>query len=240
METLSRDTRGLSRFRSIIETAFYANNVTKVNSLEEAYYLALKSPGTIVTDHKIKVPEKSGLPKDSNVLLFNDGEVLERKGNLRRDYSDGKSSQEEYEKAVRELLFQERFRNWYHGSAYIGMHRDFMVKANILVPQGWEGLLYNWMLNFQEINDETKETYEKSLRFKDEGDIFLIAAPDVKTLNFPDGSACLTEKGMPVLLRVLIFLQNLKKEPLVWPGLLQKGMIYSFPWWTEKLYFPKG
>lgn len=214
IEILSRDTRGLSRFRSIIETAFYANNVTKVNSLEEAYYLALKSPGTIVTDHKIKDPEKSGLPKDSNVLLFNDGEILERKGNLRRDYSDEKSSQEEYEKEVRELLFQERFRNWYHGSAYIGMHRDFMVKANILVPQGWEGLLYNWMLNFQEINDETKEAYEKSLRFKDEGDIFLIAAPDVKTLNFPDGISLFDGEGNSAIIAGLNFFAEFKKGTL--------------------------
>ena len=41
---------GFSKTRSIIEAAFYGNNVVKVNTLKEAYNLAKNSPGTIVTD----------------------------------------------------------------------------------------------------------------------------------------------------------------------------------------------
>ena len=41
---------GFSKTRSIIEGAFYGNNVVKVNTLKEAYELAKNSPGTIVTD----------------------------------------------------------------------------------------------------------------------------------------------------------------------------------------------
>ena len=41
---------GFSKTRSIIEGAFYGNNVVKVNTLREAYELAKNSPGTIVTD----------------------------------------------------------------------------------------------------------------------------------------------------------------------------------------------
>lgn len=41
---------GFSKTRSIIEAAFYGNNVVKVNTLKEAYELAKNSPGTIVTD----------------------------------------------------------------------------------------------------------------------------------------------------------------------------------------------
>ena len=40
---------GFSRTRSIIEGAFYGNNVVKVSTLREAYELAKNSPGTIVT-----------------------------------------------------------------------------------------------------------------------------------------------------------------------------------------------
>ena len=41
---------GFSKTRSIIEAAFYGNNVQKVTSLKQAYNLAKNSPGTIVTD----------------------------------------------------------------------------------------------------------------------------------------------------------------------------------------------
>ena len=45
---------GFSTTRSIIEAAFYGNNVVKVNTLKEAYELAKNSPGTVVTDMPIK------------------------------------------------------------------------------------------------------------------------------------------------------------------------------------------
>ncbi len=69
---------GFSKTRSIIEAAFYGNNVVKVNTLKEAYELAKNSPGTVVTDMKIKDGETFGLEKDSRVLLFNDGAVTGR------------------------------------------------------------------------------------------------------------------------------------------------------------------
>ena len=66
---------GFSRTRSIIETAFYGNNVVKVNTLKEAYNLAKNSPGTIVTDMPVYRGEEFGLDADAKVLLFNDGAV---------------------------------------------------------------------------------------------------------------------------------------------------------------------
>ena len=36
---------GFSKTRSIIEAAFYGNNVVKINTLKEAYELAKNSPG---------------------------------------------------------------------------------------------------------------------------------------------------------------------------------------------------
>ena len=49
-EEIGKGKPGFSRTRSIIEAAFYGNNVVKINSLKEAYDLALRSPGTVVTD----------------------------------------------------------------------------------------------------------------------------------------------------------------------------------------------
>ena len=69
---------GFSKTRSIIEAAFYGNNVVKVNTLKQAYELAKNSPGTIVTDMPVKDGETFGLEKDAKVLLFNDGAVTGR------------------------------------------------------------------------------------------------------------------------------------------------------------------
>ena len=69
---------GFSRTRSIIEAAFYGNNVVKVNTLKEAYELAKNSPGTIVTDMPVYRGEEFGLEKDAKVLLFNDCSVTGR------------------------------------------------------------------------------------------------------------------------------------------------------------------
>ena len=75
---------GFSRTRSIIEAAFYGNNVVKVNTLKEAYDLAKNSPGTIVTDMPVYRGEEFGLEKDAKVLLFNDGAVTGRYATARR------------------------------------------------------------------------------------------------------------------------------------------------------------
>ena len=58
---------GFSKTRSIIEAAFYGNNVVKVNTLKEAYNLAKNSPGTIVTDMPVYRGEEFGLDSDARV-----------------------------------------------------------------------------------------------------------------------------------------------------------------------------
>ena len=50
IDEIGKGKPGFSKTRSIIEGAFYGNNVVKVNTLKEAYDLAKNSPGTIVTD----------------------------------------------------------------------------------------------------------------------------------------------------------------------------------------------
>ena len=75
---------GFSKTRSIIEAPFYGNNVIKVNTLKEAYELAKKSPGTVVTDMPVYRGEEFGLEPDAKVLLFNDGSITGRYAPARR------------------------------------------------------------------------------------------------------------------------------------------------------------
>ena len=76
--------QGFSATRSIIEAAFYGNNVVEVKNLEQAYEMAKNSPGTVVTDMPVYKGETFGLPSDANVLLFNDGSVTGRCAAARR------------------------------------------------------------------------------------------------------------------------------------------------------------
>ena len=69
---------------------------------------------------------------------------------------------------------------------YVGLHEDFMVKAHLLIPEGYENTLYSWMLNFQSPNYEINKMYENSTEI-DEGDIFLYSDPDESVLEFEDG-----------------------------------------------------
>ena len=81
---IGKGKEGFSKTRSIIEGAFYGNNVVKVNTLREAYELAKNSPGTIVTDMPVYRGEEFGLDKDAKVLLFNDGAITGRYAAARR------------------------------------------------------------------------------------------------------------------------------------------------------------
>ena len=71
--------------RTIVETPFYGNNVTKIESVAEAYELAKNSPGTLeLTGMPVYKPEAQGLPKGANVLMFDDGAVVGRAAAARR------------------------------------------------------------------------------------------------------------------------------------------------------------
>ena len=239
-EELSAGRHYFSPLRSIIETAFYGNNVSKVETLEEAYYLALQSPGTIVTDQEINNPDKYGLPHASKILVFNDGKTLARRGDLRRDYLDGKASPDEYEKIVRETIFQNRYKKLYHASVYIGMHRDFMVKAHLLLPEGSEALLFNWMLNFQHIDNHSQAAYEESLRFKDEGDIFIFALPETQPEAFPEGLSLYDGPGNAAFISGLSFFAEYKKGTLslAW-AIAERNNYLPFHGGQKKIYLPK-
>ena len=185
-EQISASNPMFSRLRTIVETSFYGSNVVKVESLAEAYELAKNSPGTLVTDMPIEQPESIGLPSDAKVLLFNDGAVTGRAAAARRILGNEGVDPDKLDKKVMDAVYDLRWSKLYHAEAIVGLDEGFMVKAHLLIPEGEENILYNWMLNFQPLTDEYKERYDNSKEY-DEGDIFVISDPQWSDEDHPLG-----------------------------------------------------
>jgi len=184
---ISSDNPIFSQIRTTIETPFYGNNVVNINSIKEAYRLAANSPGTIVTDIPVYEPEKLGLDADAKVLLFNDGAVKGRCAAARRILGEPNVDQEEYATKIREAVYGTRYRTLYHAQAYVGLDKDFMVKAHLLIPEGHENIMYSWLLNFQYITEEFYNMYADSKLYDNEGDIYIFSDPDWAHEDHPLG-----------------------------------------------------
>ncbi|NLL77617.1 MAG: phosphoenolpyruvate carboxykinase (ATP) [Clostridiales bacterium] len=187
---------GFSKTRSIIEVAFYGNNVVKVNTLREAYELAKNSPGTVVTDMPVYRGEEFGLEKDAKVLLFNDGAVTGRYAGARRIKGEPGVDAGKLDKVVMDAIYETRWKTLYHAEVYIGLDPEFMAKAHLLIPEGEENILYNWMLNFQYMSDEYVKMYNESKPIGDgkEPDIYIFSDPQWVPGNRPDVDySCLSD-----------------------------------------------
>ena len=187
---------GFAKTRSIIEAAFYGNNVVKVTSLKEAYNLAKNSPGTVVTDMPVYGAEEIGLEKDAKVLLFNDGSITGRYAAARRIQGEPGVDSEKLDKILMDAVYDTRYKKMYHAEAYIGLDKEFMVKAHLLIPEGQENILYDWLLNFQYISKEYEEMYKDSLPVGNgkEPDIYIFSDPAWVGTNQTDvcDSKCLS------------------------------------------------
>jgi phosphoenolpyruvate carboxykinase (ATP) len=170
---------GFATTRSIIEAAFYGNNVVKVNTLKEAYELAKNSPGTVVTDMPVYRGEEFGLEKDAKVLLFNDGAVTGRYATARRIAGEPDVECAKLDRVVMDAIYETRWKTMYHAEVFVGLDPEFMVKAHLLIPEGEENIMYNWMLNFQYMSDEYVKMYKNSKPVGDgkEADIYIFSDP---------------------------------------------------------------
>lgn len=170
---------GFAKTRSIIETAFYGNNVIKVNTLKEAYELAKKSPGTVVTDIPVYKGEEFGLEKDAKVLLFNDGSITGRYAAARRIAGEPNVNCDELDKMIMDAVYDTRWQKLYHAEVYVGLDPEFMIKAHLLIPEGEENIMYSWMLNFQYMSDEYVRMYKISQEVGkgEEPDIYIFSNP---------------------------------------------------------------
>ena len=142
-----------SAARATIQAAFFGNNVEEVKSVSEAYKLALYSPGTIeLTGMPIFEPEKVGLPKGANQLLFNDGAVTGRCAAARRIVGSPDCDLKVLLPIIRDAIFDTRNKTMYKAETVVGLEEDYMNKAHLTIPEGYENNLLSWMLNFQSWN----------------------------------------------------------------------------------------
>ncbi|MDR2157301.1 MAG: phosphoenolpyruvate carboxykinase (ATP), partial [Clostridiales Family XIII bacterium] len=188
-EEITQGKRAFSMSRTTIETAFYGNNVIKILDLKKAYGMAKAAAGTIETDMPVYKPEEIGLPEGANILLFNDGETVGRFAGARVILGEKGVAEGDVAKVLREAAFNTRYKKMYHTQAYIGLDRDFIIKANLLIPETYENTLLNWLLNFQYINDFYDGMYAASKPIGDEPEIFIMSDPDFRHPKFPDGLA---------------------------------------------------
>ncbi len=182
--------------RAIIEAAFYGNNVVKVSTLKEAYNLAKNSLGTIVTDMPVYRGEEFGLDADAKVLLFNDGAVTGRYAAARRIKGEPGVDTGKLDKVVMDAVYKTRFKKLYHAQVFVGLDPEFMVKAHLLIPEGEENLMYNWMINFQYMSDEYVKMYKNSKAVGDgkEADIYIFSNPQWEPTPSPDVDySCLSD-----------------------------------------------
>jgi len=197
-----------NKIRTTIETAYYRNNVVKINNVQEAYDLAVTNPGTIITGLPIHNANELGLNEDSKVLIFNDGIITGRNANVRRLVNA--DNKEKYSTRLRNAIFNSRNITMYHATCYVGLHEDFMVKAHLLIPEGYENTLYNWMMNFQPCTKELDERYGKSQLF-DDGDVLLYSDPDEFIEDYDDGISIFdNQHGVGALLGLRYFGEHKK------------------------------
>ncbi|WMM26018.1 phosphoenolpyruvate carboxykinase (ATP) [Tissierella sp. MB52-C2] len=187
-EDIRKDNPIFSPIRTTIESAFYGNNVIKVSSLSEAYKLAKASSGTVVTDMPVHRPTELGLDEDSKILLFNDGEITGRFAGARVIIGENNVDEGQFAAISREAVFNTRYKKLYHAQVVIGLHEDFMVKAHLLIPEGYENTMYSWMLNFQYITEEYIKMYKDSTQLP-EGDIYILSDPEYYPPTHSNGLA---------------------------------------------------
>ncbi|MFA7658833.1 MAG: phosphoenolpyruvate carboxykinase (ATP) [Candidatus Gastranaerophilaceae bacterium] len=176
-----------SAARATIMAPFFGNNVKVVKDVEEAYNLSKNSPGTVeLTGMPVFKPEKLGLPRGANQLLFNDGAVVGRCAAARKIVGEPNCDIAALLPIIREAVYQTRSKLMYKSEVVVGLDKDFMIKAHLLIPKPFVNNLYSWMLNFQYITKTYENMYKKSRKIN-EGDIYVFSDPDWTHPDFPYG-----------------------------------------------------
>lgn len=176
-----------SAVRATITAPFFGNNVTSVKNVKEAYLLAKNTTGTVeLTGMPIFKPEKIGLPKGANQLLFNDGTVVGRCAAARKIVGEPNCDVAKLLPIIREAVYQAQKKPMYKGDVVVGLDKDFMMKAHLLIPKEFANNLYSWMLNFQYVTNHYENMYSKSRKIN-EGDIYVFSDPDWTHPDFPYG-----------------------------------------------------
>jgi len=178
-----------SAWRAIIESAFFANSVRKTSALE-LYNLALKQPEVVITSHPFYKPEQFGLPSDAKVLVSNDGGIVGRTARARRLVRQMRSERSEYHEILCEAVYNLNKRKALWFEAVVGLHPDFVVKANLLSPESDAKNTLDWGINFAPWMQPWIALYEQSKPI-DEPEV--LADPEWRDERFPDGLVIVDE-----------------------------------------------
>ncbi len=225
-ETIRRDNKQISTLKSLVETAFYKNNVIKVNSMEEAYTYAVESPSTIQLNKKVKKAKKLGLPKNAKILVENGNRIVGRTARARVIYGKDPEEDARLEKIVMDAIYASSHYFFLEADAIVGLDEEFMVRAHLLTPKTQANNLYSWLLNFQILNDEYSERYENSTTYE-ENDIYIFSDPSWSHPDYPDGLSYIdTERNVAVILGLQYF-GELKKGTLTqaWGTAARQGFV---------------
>lgn len=204
-EQIVRANTHFSSTKTIIETAFYGNNVRYINDLQQAYQMAHDAPNTIVLDQRISHPEALGLDSDSRILVANGGAVVGRTAKARRIRGNNPKEDKKIDAIIREAIYQASFKPFIASQAVVGLDEHFMIKAHIMMPEMEINNLYSWLLNFQIVTAAYEEKYKTSLSY-DENDIFVFFDPSWSHPDYPDGLAYFdTEHNVTAILGMNYF-----------------------------------
>ncbi|RMD57330.1 MAG: phosphoenolpyruvate carboxykinase (ATP), partial [Nitrospirae bacterium] len=211
MATKSMIPRG--RWRAIIETAMYANSVHKV-TMADLYELAIKQPEVVATSEPMYKPEVYGLPSDAKVLVSNDGKVVGRTARARRLVRQlSQSKADKFQGILREAVyhFTKRPVLWLEG--IVGLHPDFMMKAHLISPQSDAKNMLDWGFNFRPMMEPWSSEYEAS-RLLDEPDIIVLADPEWRHNEYPDGLVLVDEQENCIAILGMRYFGERKKGTL--------------------------
>ncbi len=201
-----------SSWRAMIEGAFFANSVRKT-TMSELYRLAEKQPEVITTSEPFYKPEQYGLPKNAKILVSNDGGIVGRTAKARRLVRELGKENDKFQGLLGEAIhsLNQREGLWLEG--IVGLHPDFMVKAHLLSPASDAKNMLDWGINFTPWMKPWIETYKKS-RILDEPDILVIADPEWRHDDFPNGLVIIDEAHNCITILGLRYFGERKKGTL--------------------------
>ncbi len=225
-ETIRKNNDALSALKSIIETAFYGNNVHKVRTMEEAYNYSASSPNTIVLDQEVAHAEDLGLPEGAKILLDNGSSIVGRTARAKRIYGKDLEEDKKLMKIVMDAVYDASHYPFLSSEAVVGLHEDFMVRAHLMVPEEYANNLYSWLVNFQIFNDEYRKRYVQS-KLYDENDIFILADPNWRHEDYPNGLAYFDTNRNAAIILGLQYFGELKKGTLTlaWGTAARQGYV---------------
>lgn len=225
-ETIRKDNELISTLKSIVETAFYGNNVTKVETLADAYERSVVLPQTIVLDQEVAHADDLGLPQGAKVLVDNGLRIVGRTARARRIFGKDPEEDKELIKIAMDAVYAGSKHPFLKAEALVGLDEEFMVRAHLMTPETNANNVYSWMLNFQVIDDEYAKRYEDSVEYP-ENDIYIYADPEWRHEDYPDGLAFFDTNHNVAIILGLQYFGELKKGTLTlgWGTAAREGFV---------------